>query len=135
MKRIEWHWRDRFPRGMCSLLAGHGDLGKSTILLDIAARTTTRARWPDDDLVAAPAGSVIYFATEDPAEQVLLPRFIAAGGDPAKIHFVSSVQCEDQKGRRTFNLQADIALLEQVLDDCRRATADFRSDQRLLRED
>ena len=102
---------------MCSLLAGHGGLGKSTVLLDIAAaRTTTGAGWPDDDLIAAPAGSVIYFATEDPAEQVLLPRFIAAGGDPAKIHFVSSVQCEDEKGRRTFNLQADIALLEELLE-------------------
>lgn len=112
MKCIAWHWPQRLPRGMCSLLAGHGGLGKSTVLLDIAARTTLGARWPDSS-AAAKAGSVIYFATEDPAEQVLKPRFVAAGGDPNKLHFATSVLSED--GRRTFNLKNDLALLEELM--------------------
>ena len=115
MKRLDWLWRNRLPRGMCSLLAGHGGLGKTTVLLDIAARCSIGSPWPDDPDSRAPQGSIVYFSGEDSPEITLLPRYIASGGDPSKIHFVSGVK--DEKGRRTFNLQADLALLEAKIKD------------------
>jgi putative DNA primase/helicase len=111
-KAIEWMWRDRFPRGMLSLLAGHGNGGKTTLLLDVAARITRGAAWPDS-FGTATRGSVIYFSAEDLSEQTLLPRFLASGGEPERIHFVTAVKSEDDKGVRTFHLQQDLRELEK----------------------
>ena len=45
----------------------------------------------------------------------MVPRLIAAGADLSRVHIVSAVLQEGGKGRRTFNLQADLALLEQKI--------------------
>jgi len=92
--------RDRFPRAMLSLIAGHGGLGKTTVLLDMAARITRGSTWPDGD-GAAKRGSVIYFSGEDSIEHTLLPRFLAAMGDPERIHFIPAVKREDGEGNPT----------------------------------
>lgn len=115
-RAIEWMWQDRFPRAMLSLLAGHGGLGKTTVLLDIAARITKGERWPDG-VGAAKQGSVIYFSGEDSAEHTLLPRFLASKGDPERIYFVSAVKREDGEGNRTFDLKADLLELEKTIAD------------------
>ena len=111
-KQIGWMWRDRFPRAMLSLIAGHGGLGKTTVLLDMAARITRGSPWPDGD-GAAKRGSVIYFSGEDSIEHTLLPRFLAAMGDPERIHFIPAVKREDGEGVRTFHLQQDLRELEK----------------------
>ena len=62
---------------------------------------------------SAPRGSVIILSAEDGAEDTLIPRLIAAGADRSKIHLIEAVKEEDDKGRRTFNLQTDLQLLEE----------------------
>src|SRR5262245_23730083 len=42
---VKWLWDRRFIFGL-NILAGDPDVGKSTVLLDIAARVSTGANWP-----------------------------------------------------------------------------------------
>jgi len=114
MLNVEWMWRNRFPKAMCSLVAGHGDLGKTTLLLGMAAIVTCGAEWPDGS-GRAEQGSVIYFAGEDTLEHILTPRFVAAGGDRDRMFFVRAVRTEDEKGRKTFDLGVDLIELEKLI--------------------
>ena len=107
---IEWLWPNRVAIGKVSVLAGEGGRGKSTILCDLAARTTTSDRWPDG-AVASPAGGVIILAAEDDVGDTLAPRLLAAGADMARVFVIRSVRDEERK-RRGFNLQADLERLE-----------------------
>ena len=43
----EWLWPRRIPIGKVTLLVGDPGLGKSLVALDIAARVSTGAPWPD----------------------------------------------------------------------------------------
>jgi hypothetical protein len=107
---IEWLWPNWLAIGKVSVLAGEGGRGKSTILCDLAARTTTGNRWPDG-ATAGPAGGVIILASEDDVADTLAPRLQAAGADVARIYVIRSVRDEQQR-RRGFNLQADLERLE-----------------------
>ena len=111
-KPIEWLWLNRLAIGKVSMLAGEGGQGKSTILCDLAARTSTGARWPDGAEASRP-GSVIILAAEDDVDDTLAPRLIAAGANMQRVHNIRGVVDNDQ--RRSFNLQADLAALEQEL--------------------
>ena len=42
-----WLWPGRIPAGAFTLIAGDPSASKSTLSLDIAARVTTGAPWPD----------------------------------------------------------------------------------------
>ena len=74
-KPIEWLWKNWVAVGKVSILAGEGGIGKSTILCDLAARTTTGNTWPDHEAGTAP-GSVIILAAEDDVEDTLAPRLL-----------------------------------------------------------
>ena len=107
---IEWLWPNWVAIGKVSVLAGEGGRGKSTILCDLAARTTASDRWPDG-AAASPAGGVIILAAEDDVGDTLAPRLLAAGADMARVFVIRSVRDEKQR-RRGFNLQADLERLE-----------------------
>lgn len=114
-KNETWLWQDRFPAGSISLLAGHGDVGKTTILLDIAARITTGKGWPDGAEMQKP-GRVIYLSGEDSPHKVLVPRFMAAGGDRNRIFNVRGIKAgDDGKSERLFSLQEDLAKLSHLI--------------------
>ena len=70
--------------------------------------------WPCNE-GRAPVGNVIILNAEDGADDTIVPRLIAAGADLKRVHIVSAVMQEDGKGRRSFNLQADLALLEKKI--------------------
>ena len=85
---IRWLWRNRFPRGKVSVLDGDPGTGKSLILVDLAARVTSGNPMPDGEEVER-AGAVLVCA-EDDAADTILPRFLAAGGDPARARVIGS---------------------------------------------
>jgi putative DNA primase/helicase len=123
---IDWFWRHRIAAGKLHLTAGYGDAGKTTVLLGIAALFSRGGPWPDGT-GNAPRGSVIYFSTEDDRKDTLLPRFMAAGGDRSKIHFVTGVHRDDGKGQRGFKYGEDLEKLERAIDqigDVREVTLD-----------
>jgi putative DNA primase/helicase len=107
---IDWLWRNWIAIGKVSCLAGEGGKGKSTILCDIAGRTTSGEVWPDGAAASAP-GSVIILAAEDDVADTLVPRLLTVGANMSRMHTIRAVRNEDHS-RRTFNLQADLARLE-----------------------
>jgi hypothetical protein len=109
-KPIEWLWRNWLAIGKVSILAGEGGKGKSTILCDLAARTTRGMAWPDS-AEASPPGDVIILAAEDDIEDTLAPRLLAAGADMSRVFNVRAVR-NDDLSRRSFSLQADLERLE-----------------------
>jgi putative DNA primase/helicase len=118
---IEWLWQDWLAVGKVHVLAGDGGLGKSTILCDLAARTSTGSAWPDRATNGDMGGSVIILAAEDDVADTLKPRLVAAGADPERIFVIRSVRSDDLS-RRTFSLQADLPRLEAEIEargDCR----------------
>lgn len=89
MQKINWLWKGWLARGKFHLLAGAKSAGKSTIAFDLMAAITSGGTWPDGSL--APLGDVLVWSGEDDIADTILPRFIAAGGDPKRIYFVRTV--------------------------------------------
>ena len=118
---IEWFWPNRFAIGKCSILAGEGGLGKTTVLLGIAATISRGGDWPVGEGRAL-CGSVLYFSTEDDAADTIVTRLMAAGADRSRVHIVSAVKRDDGKGNRAFHLQEDLLKLEHHI----KAIADVR---------
>jgi putative DNA primase/helicase len=112
---IDFLWEGRLARGKQTCIGGEPGAGKSTLTTSIIATITTGGLWPCGE-GRAPIGSVIILSAEDDAEDVIAPRLIAAGADLKKVHIVSAVAEPDGK-RSSFNLQADLALLEQKVDE------------------
>src|SRR5262249_14349360 len=104
---IDWIWDGRIARGKLTVIGGDPEEGKSQLGVYIAAAISNGGVWPNNE-GRAPRGSVIVLSAEDGAEDTLVPRLIAAGGDRRKIHLLEAVNESDKKGRRTFNLQTDL---------------------------
>jgi hypothetical protein len=100
------------------MIVGEPGLGKSQLTAFMASAITTGGHWPCNE-GQAPLGSVIILSAEDDAADTIRPRLDAAGADPTRILIVSAVRSDDGKGRRTFNLQADLDLLEQEITKAR----------------
>jgi putative DNA primase/helicase len=113
-KRIDFLWPGRIARGKHTAIAGEPGDGKSQLSMFIAAMVTRGDLWPCDE-GRAPVGNVIILNAEDGADDTMIPRLMAAGADRQRVHIVSAVRQEDGKGRRAFNLQADLALLEKEI--------------------
>lgn len=121
---IEHLWLSRFYVGKQSLLIGEQGIGKSQLTCYIAATVTNGDRWPCDE-GRAPQGSVIFLSAEDNAADTIRPRCEAVNADLSRIHVISSVWVDDPRtdgkvrrtrGRRSFNLQADLAKLEAAIE-------------------
>ena len=110
MRAIEWLWPDRIAIGKLTEFAGQGGVGKSTLLFDIAARVSRGEAWPDNPARGAAQSVFILSAEDDPADTIK-PRLQAAGADMDKVFFLSMIRLAG--GTREFNLQADIARLEE----------------------
>jgi putative DNA primase/helicase len=101
-----------WPRGKVVLLSGDPDCGKSQIVTDAMSRISTGASWPEGDQ-PAPKGTSILLAGEDDLADTILPRVMAAGGDPSKIVILRSKRGSDGKSR-PISL-ADISTIEAAL--------------------
>ena len=113
MERVEWLWSGRLALGKHTCMAGEPGTGKSQLATAIAATLTMGAEWPCGE-GKAPQGSVIILSAEDGAADTILPRLHAAGADAGRVHIVSAVRT-GRNASRSFNLEADINLLEQKI--------------------
>jgi hypothetical protein len=120
LKAVEWLWPGKLALGKLGLIAGEPGLGKSQLTAALAATVTTGGRWPNCEQ-RSPLGSVVIFSAEDDAGDTIAPRLTAAGANLDRVHIVSAVNGSDNKmvgGRRAFNLQTDLDLLEKALREC-----------------
>lgn len=108
---IEWLWPGRIPRAKLMVLSGDPGLGKSVLTLDVAARVTTGASWPDGG--APPVGDVVLLSAEDNVADTIRPRFDVLGGNPARLHVLQAIR--DKSGNRTVDLSKDIGRIEEAL--------------------
>jgi AAA domain len=83
-KKIEWLWPKRIPLGKLVLFVGHPGLGKSFTALDVAARLSTGAGWPDGS-PGGLQGNSIVFSAEDGMADTIIPRLMALGAEPGRI--------------------------------------------------
>jgi hypothetical protein len=114
---LTWLWPGRVPIGGVTVLIGDPGLGKSLVALDIAARVTRAAPWPDEPpipqselpdtpsapqsplplssspstLVAPTPGSVLLVNPEDRVAETIRPRLQALGADCSKVVVLPSL--------------------------------------------
>ena len=84
---VKWLWYPHVPLGKITVLQARPGVNKTTLALDIAARTTTGELENPFD-IGHPRGGVVYLSSEDGAADTLRPRFEVAGGDLKKIHVI-----------------------------------------------
>jgi putative DNA primase/helicase len=144
---VDWLWPGRIAVGKVTLLAGDPGLGKSFVTLDMAARVSTGAPWPEvgppsrggllngDSVVpgparlAGPTGGVVLLSAEDDLADTVRPRLEAAGADCSRIVAIRAIAGDDAEGayRRTFELGRDLSHLTSIVEsmrDCRLVVID-----------
>jgi len=107
VKPPRWLWDGWLAHRKLHLVAGAIGAGKTTVAIGLAAVVTTGGLWPDS--TRCTQGDVLIWSDEDDPEDTLLPRFLAAGGDPRRIHFVTGTV--DRDGTRHFDPATDIPAL------------------------
>ncbi|MGH7179057.1 MAG: AAA family ATPase, partial [Tepidisphaeraceae bacterium] len=118
---IHWWVKGIFPRKKVSLVAGDGGLGKSTVMIDFASRSTTGQSWHDGREISA--GSVVMVNAEDDAPDTIAPRAKVAGADLSRIILIEAVRRRLSDGTfsdRGFTLY-DISPLRDAInaaEDC-----------------
>ena len=89
VRPIRWVWRYRLAEGEMALVAGEGGLGKSQVMLWIAAAISNGSPWPDRSGLA-PRGTVLIVTAEDSAETTIKPRLIAMGADLERVKVITA---------------------------------------------
>ncbi|MBX3375170.1 MAG: AAA family ATPase [Phycisphaeraceae bacterium] len=127
---VSWLWPGRFALGKLTLIAGDPGLGKSFLTLDMAARVSTGAGWPDRRNERTPPAGVLILSAEDAIADTIRPRLDAAGADVERIMALEAIRTVTDNGResvRGFDLSQDMAALERAirtLQDCRLVVID-----------
>ena len=78
---VEWLWPGRIPLRKLSLVAGMMGVGKSFLIVDLAARVSRGRAWPDAREKPADQGSVLLLNAEDDPADTLRPRLESASAD------------------------------------------------------
>lgn len=87
---LQWLWTGRIPLGKLTIVEGEPNQGKSTMLLDLAARVSSGRPMPFEQGGGA-ARDVVLVSCEDGVEDTIQPRLAHAGGDPKRVHHLSGM--------------------------------------------
>lgn len=113
-ERVSWLWPGRIAQGKIAILEGDPGLGKSTMLLDLAARLSRGDTMPDGTPIERPGASLILSA-EDGIADTIVPRLMAAGADLARIHILEGIPCNDGS-TRPLTLPTDFTALQTAIE-------------------
>lgn len=123
---VRWLWPGRIALGKLTLLVGDPGLGKSFLSIDLAARVTRAAEWPDEPASPAPLGGVVLLNAEDDLADTVRPRLDAAGANVDRVTALQAVR--DAGGvERAVCLARDLAAIERAIQstpDCRLVVID-----------
>src|SRR6266571_3992852 len=114
---VAWLWQHYLPLGALTLLEGEPGSGTSLLALHIAACVTSGHALPGG--TPSTQGTVILVADQDHPGYTIAPRLLAAGGDPARVLLLTTVeQVDSDKVKiedRPFSLARDLYLLEEAV--------------------
>jgi hypothetical protein len=118
-ENVEWIWQDVIPQSELGYCYGYSGQGKSPLWTDICARVTAGAAFPGGAENTFGPRSVLMMSREDDWSKVVVPRIIAACGNPA---LVANVECsvitkDASIEERTTALGRDIGTLITTLKD------------------
>jgi hypothetical protein len=135
-RAVEWLWPSYVPLGKITLLDGDPGLGKSSILLDLAARGSRGQPTPTGE--ALNAFDTIIVTTEDDAEDTIRPRLDVIGADVGRIHLISDLTLPDEADRLAATIelhQARLVYLDPIVEflDGRVRTASDHAVRRALK--
>lgn len=116
-EQVRWLWPGYIPFGKVTVLDGDPGLGKSTILIDIAARLSVGAALPNGKQ-HPPMGTILLMG-EDGAGDTIVPRLINAGADLAKVG-IRDTYTNDKGNEIPPSFPAD---LDKLTEDMQRANA------------
>src|SRR5215469_10978636 len=74
-KPLRWMWKPYLPLGKLVHFGGNSSQAKSPVTLDLAARVSTAAPWPDGTANEYRPRSIILLNIEDDLEDTILPRY------------------------------------------------------------
>jgi hypothetical protein len=118
---IQWLWEGKLALGKLAGWAGAPGDGKSIASLDVAARITTGADWPDGS--KSIAGSVLLISSEDGLADTVRPRLDAHGADVSKVHHFSAIKrvVNGRSYQELFTLKQirELDMTLKNLPDCR----------------
>lgn len=111
-ERVCWLWEKRIPLGKLTIVEGDPGLGKSALLIDLAARVSVGRPLPDGS--PCEAGGVVICSAEDGVADTIRPRLDAAGGDPDKVLDLATV--EDGYDGRFLSIPEDMDVLRRAIE-------------------
>jgi putative DNA primase/helicase len=113
-----WFWPGFIPNHTVTLLAGNGGVGKSALLLYIAAQTTTGRKFSYCGFdVTLKQGKVIIMSAEDDPEYQLKPKLLAAGANQEMIDLIKCKLVGNSTKKKLINLLNDLDVLEKYIQD------------------
>ena len=104
-KETEWSWPERVPLGAVTVLDGDPGLGKSTLLLDEAAKVSRGER--------GERRGVLLLSAEDDPEKTIRPRLDAAKAEQEHVIILDAMETDD--GEEPPVLPYDLDALETLI--------------------
>jgi AAA domain/Bifunctional DNA primase/polymerase, N-terminal len=108
---VPWLWTYWIPLGMLTVLDGDPGLGKSTLLIDLAARLSRGDDMPDG--TPGIVGKTLLLSAEDHIKHTVRQRLDAAAADPCFVRFLDSVIVNGHD--RGVEIPSDIDVLKQLI--------------------
>lgn len=86
-EQVPWLWKNRIPFGCLTILDGDPGVGKTTIVLDLMARLSTKRPMPFEDAPLSEMNSLVV-SVEDSVAYTIVPRLHEAGANLERVHIL-----------------------------------------------